>query len=276
MTEQRYHTLLKILGATILVFFTCAPIFWMIAFSLNRHPDFLTSASELALTPANYRGIITNSSLGILQYLRNSVIVSLVAAILVTGIAFISAYTITRMRFRFRMAIPVTLLAISMFPQISIVGYLFRLMNWLGLINTYSALIFPYTAIALPLAVWLMVSMLSQLPRDLDRAALIDGASRLQIIRLVIFPVAVPGIVSTMILTFIFSFNEFMFALMLTTDFHARTIPVGIALFTGLHGEIPYGQLMAGAVVAVLPVIILAAVFQRRIIQGLTGGSIKA
>ncbi len=275
MRESSRLAILKTVGVVFLVIFTCAPIFWMLVFSFARHPDFLIRASSYSLTFANYQEILTNSSLGILDYLRNSVIISITAAALVTAVAFISSYTFTRMQFRFRGFMPLVLLAVSMFPQISIVGYLFQLMNWLGWINTYPALIFPYTAIALPLAVWLMMSTLAQLPRDLDKAAMIDGASRVQIMRLVIFPIAAPGVVSTLILAFILSFNEFMFALMLTTDFKARTIPVGIALFTGLHGEIPYGQIMAGAVVATLPVIILAAVFQRRIIQGLAGGSIK-
>jgi multiple sugar transport system permease protein len=275
MSESTRLTILKLVGVLMLVVFTCAPIFWMLIFSFARHPDFLISGSSYSPTFDNYFQILTNNSLGILQYLRNSIAISAIAAALVTGIAFVSSYTFTRMQFRFRGFVPLALLAVSMFPQISIVGYLFQLMTSLGWINTYPALIFPYTAIALPLAVWLLMSTLSQLPRDLDRAAMIDGASRLQIMRLVIFPIAAPGVVSTLILAFILSFNEFMFALMLTTDFKARTIPVGIALFTGLHGEIPYGQIMAGAVVATLPVIILAALFQKRIIQGLAGGSIK-
>jgi multiple sugar transport system permease protein len=275
MRESTRLTIMKAAGVVLLVIFTCAPIFGMLIFSFARHPDFLIRASSYSPTLDNYVQILTNRSLGILKYLRNSVIVSGAAAVLVTAIAFISSYTFTRMQFRFRGFVPLGLLAVSMFPQISIVGYLFQLMIWLGWINTYPALIFPYTAIALPLAVWLMMSTLSQLPRDLDKAAMLDGASRLQIMRLVIFPIAAPGVISTLILAFILSFNEFMFALMLTTDFKARTIPVGIALFTGLHGEIPYGQIMAAAVVATLPVIILAALFQRRIIQGLGGGSIK-
>jgi multiple sugar transport system permease protein len=167
------------------------------------------------------------------------------------------------------------MLAFSMFPQISIVGYLFKVMTWLGWINTYPALIFPYIALGMPLALWIMLSYFSQLPTDLDRAALVDGATRFQVLRRIIFPIAVPGAFSTMLLVFIYSFNEFLFALMLTVDYSARTIPVGIAMFQGLHGQIPYGYIMAAAAVATLPVIVLAAMFQRRVIQGLTQGAIK-
>jgi multiple sugar transport system permease protein len=167
------------------------------------------------------------------------------------------------------------ILAMSMFPPVSLVGYLFKLMTALGWINTYPALIFPYVAWTLPLSLWILVSYFSRIPRDLDRAGLIDGCSRLQILFKIIFPVAAPGIFATLLLAFIFAFNEFLFALMLTTDRAARTIPVGIALFEGLHGQIPWGEIMAAATLATLPVVALALIFQRRIIQGLTRGAVK-
>ncbi len=162
-----------------------------------------------------------------------------------------------------------------MFPQISIIGYLFRLMTNLGWINTYFALMFPYMTLGMPLALWIMLSYFSQIPVELDKAGLVDGASRFQILRKIIFPVALPGILSALLLAFIFSFNEFMFSLMLTIDYNARTIPVGIALFQGLHGEIPWGYIMASSVIATVPVIILALVFQRYIIEGLSRGAVK-
>jgi multiple sugar transport system permease protein len=112
-------------------------------------------------------------------------------------------------------------------------------------------------------------------PKDLDRAALIDGCSSLAVLRKVIFPVAAPGIFSTALLAFIFAFNEFLFALMLSTDQAARTVPVGIALFEGLHGEIPWGVVMAASILTTVPVVLLALVFQRRIIEGLTRGAVK-
>jgi len=137
------------------------------------------------------------------------------------------------------------------------------------------ALVFPYTAWILPLSLWVLTSYFSRIPRDLDRAALIDGCGPLQALRKVIVPVAAPGIFSTAILAFIFAFNELLFALMLTTDFRARTIPVGIALFEGLHGEIPWGAVMAAATLATVPVVAMTLLFQRRIVQGLTRGAVK-
>ena len=171
--------------------------------------------------------------------------------------------------------IPLVLLAFSMFPQISIVGYLFKMMIGLGWINTYAGLIFPYITLGLPLALWIMLSYFSEISTELDRAALVDGATRIQILHKIILPLAAPGALSATLLVFIYSFNEFLFAMMLTTDYRARTIPVGIAFFEGLHGQIPWGHLMAVAVISVVPVILLAAVFQRKIIRGLLQGAIK-
>ena len=145
-------------------------------------------------------------------------------------------------------------------------------LNW---INTYKALVLPYIAWVLPLSVWILVTYFSKVPRELDKAALVDGCNKWQLLYKVIYPVAKPGIFSVFLLAFIFSINEFMFALMLTTDYGARTIPVGIALFQGLHGEIPWGTIMAAAAVTTLPIVILTLAFQKHIIGGLTRGAIK-
>jgi multiple sugar transport system permease protein len=120
------------------------------------------------------------------------------------------------------------------------------------------------------------VSYFSQIPEDLDKAGLMDGCSRLRILIKIIFPVAAPGVFSAGLLAFVVAFNEFLFALMLTTDYTARTVPVGIALFQGLHGETPWGEIMAAATITTIPVVIITLVFQRRIIHGLTRGAIKA
>ena len=164
-----------------------------------------------------------------------------------------------------------------MFPPVSLVSYLFRMMSALHWINTYAALVLPYTAWVLPLSLWILAGYFSRIPRDLDRAALLDGCGRFAALWKVMIPVAAPGIFSTAILAFIFAFNEFLFALLLTTDHRtpARS-PSGIALFEGLHGEIPWGMIMAAATLAVVPVVLArAGVFQRRIVAGLTGGAVR-
>jgi len=275
MREQRMIVLFKILGAVFLLLFCLLPFSWMIIISLTKNPDFLASGSSVSFTINNYTDLLQSGSTHLLDYLRNSLIISIVSAVCATVFAGLSAYAITRLTFPGRIIIPLALLAFSMFPQISIIGYLFKLMTWLGWINTYYALIFPYITLGLPLALWIMLSYLSRISTELDKAALVDGATRWQILQKIIFPVALPGIFSTFMLILIYSFNEFLFALMLTIDYKARTIPVGIALFEGLHGQVPWGYIMASAVIAVIPLIILIAFFQRYIIQGLTEGAVK-
>ncbi len=275
MSERVVKTILLLIGAAFLFGFCIAPFLWMVVVSFSKNPDFLSAQAAFTFTVQNYTDVLTSDSVHLLDYLRNSLIISAVSAVFATLFASLSAYAITRMHFPGKILIPVSLLAFSMFPQISIVGYLFKFMTTLGWINTYSALIFPYITLGMPLALWIMLSYFSQLSIELDKAALVDGATRLQILRKIIFPIAVPGAFSTILLVFIYSFNEFLFALMMTIDHSARTIPVGIALFEGLHGQIPWGQIMASAVIATIPMIILAAIFQKHIIQGLTQGAIK-
>ena len=265
----------KIISLSFLATFCLFPIFWMVIISFSKNLNFLDGQNSFVFTFKNYREILADPSLHLLIYLKNSLVVSSVAAIISTFFAALSAYAITRLKFPGKLLIPFFLLAISMFPQISIVGNLFKIMIHLNLINTQGALVLPYITLGMPLALWIMMSYFSQLPIELDYAAMIDGARRLQILRKIIFPLALPGIIATSLLVFIHSFNEFLFALILTTDYHARTIPVGIALFEGLHGEIPWGHIMASAVIAILPTILLTVIFQKYIIQGLTKGAVK-
>lgn len=276
MSADQSQSFLTYFTGILVLIFCLLPVVWMVVVSCSEQPDFLTAGTNFSFTLANYRDILVSREAHFLDYLKNSLIVSFSSALLATSFAGLAAYAITRLRFSGRIAIPMVLLAFSMFPQISIVGYLFRMMTGLGWTNTYYALIFPYTAMALPLSLWIMLSYFSQLPQELDKAAMIDGASRWQVVDKIITPLAMPGVVSTFLLAFMLSFNEFLFALMLTTDYRARTIPVGIALFQGLHGQIPWGHIMAGAAIATLPIFVLVIFFQKRIVQGLTQGAIKA
>ena len=163
---------------------------------------------------------------------------------------------------------------VSMFPQISIVSPLFLLLRFLRLIDTYPGLILPYTTFAMPLTVWLLVAYFRQLPEELEQAARVDGAGRLRTLWEVILPLSLPGLVTTGILTFIYCWNEFLFALSFTVSPERRTVPVAIALFRGQY-QVPWGQVLAAAVVATAPVALLVLFFQRRIVQGLTSGALK-
>jgi ABC-type glycerol-3-phosphate transport system permease component len=275
MIEEKFKSILIYIGLIFALAFCLLPIIYMVVTSTSGHPDFLSIQTTFNFTLKHYYSILTNKSLHFLDYLKNSLLISGISAFITVLIAGLAAYAITRLALPGKIFILFFVLTVSMFPQISLLSFIFKLMIKLGWINTYFALIFPYIAWILPLSLWILVSYFSQIPKELDKAALIDGCTRFQILRKVIFPVATPGLFSTGLLAFIFAFNEFMYALMLTIDYKARTVPVGIALFQGLHGEIPWGDIMAAATITTFPVVIIAIVFQRHIIQGLTRGAVK-
>jgi len=275
MSDETQVRLLYRAGALGIAIFSLGPILYMTLTAASARPDFLSPGAGFTVTAAHFVSVLGTTSLHFPEYLRNSLIVSGLSAAFCVGIASPAAYAITRLPLPGRIVFLLCILAVSLFPPVCMVSYLFQVMGDLGWINTYPALVLPYIAWILPLSLWILTSYFTQVPVDLDRAALIDGCSRLAILRKVVFPVAAPGIFSTALLAFIFAFNEFLFALMLTTDHAARTVPVGIALFEGLHGEIPWGVVMAASVLTTVPVILLTLVFQRRIIQGLTRGAVK-
>ncbi len=275
MGERTIKRWLIIGCAAFMLCFCLAPFVYMASVSVATRPDFLSERVAFEFTSQHHKAVTTAKSLHFLRYLGNSIAISLLSAFFCIVIASLAAYAITRMRFKGKMSLLLLALAVSMFPQIGLVGYLFKAMSRLGWINTYQALVLPYIAWSLPLSLWILVSYFSQIPIELDKAALIDGCTRTQALRKVILPVAAPGVFSMFLLAFILAFNEFMFALMLTTDYHARTIPVGIALFQGLHGQTPWGNVMAASVLTVAPVVVMTLVFQRQIIGGLTRGAVK-
>jgi multiple sugar transport system permease protein len=271
--EEKIKSIFVVIGSVFMVTFSLLPFVYMFFTSINLKVDFLESGWFFTLK--HYKDILTTPSLHFLDYLRNSIVVSAISTVITVFITSLAAFAITRLEMKGKIIILFSVLAVSMFPQVSIVGYLFKMFAKFHLINTYAALIAPYTAWILPLTLWILVSYFSQIPRELDKAAIIDGCNEIQILFKVIFPVAIPGIISASLLSFIFAFNEFLFALILTTDFNARTVPVGIALFEGLHGQVPWGQIMAASCITVLPIVIMTLVFQKHIIGGLTRGAIK-
>jgi len=275
VNEERLRSVLILGGVSFMTVFSLLPFAYMVLTGFSSRPDFLDPRTPFTFTLDHHLAVLSSETLHFPEYLLNSLIISALSAFFAVFIAALAAYAITRLPMPGKALLLFFALTASMFPQVSLISYLFQLMSSLGWINTYAALVLPYTAWVLPLALWILVSYFARIPRDLDRAALVDGCSRWQILRRVIFPVAAPGIFSTFLLAFIFAFNEFLFALMLTTDYRARTIPVGIALFQGLHGETPWGDIMAAATVTTIPVVFLTVVFQRRIVQGLTRGAVK-
>ena len=275
MSETGLKKILLFTGAVFLAGFSLTPFLWMIVVSFTNEPDFLITGS-FSPTFSNYVNILTSASLHFPDYLGNSMIVSSVTAVMVTILTSFAAYSVSRFRFPGKTVIPVSILAVSMFPQISIAGYLFRMFSSAGLTNTYTALVLPYTAWTIPIALWINMSYFFQIPADLDKAALVDGAGRIRTLLKIIMPLAFPGIFSSFLLVFIMCFNEFLFALMLTIDYTAQTIPVGIAMFQGIHGEIPWGNLMAASAVSSIPLVAITLIFQRYVVGGLMSGALKS
>jgi len=275
MREETVKKLLMTLAAFLTAVFCLGPFLYMVLTALSVNPDFLLPTKALHLTFSNFAAVILSESTHFPAYLRNSLVISASAAVITVFLASLAAYALTRLPMPGKTLLLVGILAISMFPPISLISYLFKFMSALEWINTYQGLILPYVAWSMPLSLWILVSYFAQVPRDLDRSARIDGASRFQTLIKIILPVAAPGVFSTTLLVFIFAFNEFLFALMLTVDFRSRTIPVGIALFEGIHGQIPWGEIMAAATLTTIPVVILTLIFQRRMVQGLTRGAVK-
>lgn len=206
--------------------------------------------------------------------IRNSLVVAGTTALFCVVVGALAAYALARLRFRGKPLVLGFLLAVTMFPQISIVSPLYLLLRALGLIDTYPGLILPYLTFAMPLTVWLLTGFFRQLPVDLEEAAYVDGATRWQTFTRVLLPLTAPGLATAGILTFIYCWNEFLFALSFTLGPERHTVPVAIALFRGQY-QVPWGQILAAAVIATAPVAALVLAFQRRIVQGLTAGAVK-
>jgi ABC-type glycerol-3-phosphate transport system permease component len=270
MQASRWSTV----GGLGLVTLFTAPIAWMVAASLRPESLLFGGAGEgtMGLTGEHYRALFAERAFVI--PIRNSLIVAAFTTAVAVPAAALCAYAIARLPMRGKGPLLALLLAVSMFPQISVVAPLFLALRELHLLDTYPGLVLSHAAFATPLAVWLLTAFFRQMPRELEEAAMLDGASRLRIMRDVVFPLAAPALASAAILTFLFSWNEFLFALSFTLGPERQTVPVAITLFRGRY-QVPWGQVLASAVVATIPVAIIVLAFQRRIVAGLTAGAIK-
>jgi ABC-type glycerol-3-phosphate transport system permease component len=250
------------------------PIYWAVAASLAREAQLFESPTlvPIPLVLDHYRALFTERDF--LTPIRNSLIVAGATTALAVTIGAFCAYAIARLRFRGKALLMAGIISISMFPQVAIVSPLYLLLRELRLIDTYPGLILPYLTFAMPLSIWLLAGFFRQLPRDLEDAATLDGAGRLRTFVDVVLPLSWPGLATTAILTFLYCWNEFLFALSLTLTPERHTVPVAIALFRGQY-QVPWGQILAGAVIATIPVVVLVLVAQRRIVTGLTAGAVK-
>jgi ABC-type glycerol-3-phosphate transport system permease component len=206
--------------------------------------------------------------------IRNSIIVAGATTVLSVTLGTACAYALARLRFRGKALALAFVLAVSMFPQISIVAPLYLVLRELRLLDTYPGLVLPYLTFAMPLTIWMLVGFFRQLPVELEDAAFMDGAGRWRTAWDVLLPLAAPGLATTAILTFLYCWNEFLFALSFALGPDSYTVPVAIALFRGQY-QVPWGEILAAAVIATAPVAAIVLVAQRRIVAGLTAGAVK-
>ena len=262
---------------------TVLPLLWMLSLSLKSASD-LANPDKAYLgnfwpkdpTLDNYRLIFTGGASDLfMPALRNSLIVCLLATLISVVLAMFCAYAISRLEFKGKKMILTTALAVSFFPVVAMVTPLFDVWSRVGLFDTIPGLIIPYLALTLPLSIWTMSAFFQQIPWEMEQAAQVDGASSWQAFRKVIIPLATPGVFTTAIITFFTAWNDFVFAISLTSD-QARTVPAALAFFTGASQfEQPTGAIMAASVVVTIPVVVLVLIFQRRIVAGLTSGAVK-
>ena len=265
---------LRAAGLALVMGYCLAPFLWQVITSIKPAEELMSLPPLLPtrLTLEHYAAIFAGYPF--LRIIANSALVAACTTLLALTIGVPAAFALSVLHVRGRAAILAGVLAISMFPPVAIVSPLFLALSALGLHDTLVALVVTYTTFSLPLAVWLLTNFFAALPRELYAAARVDGCTAFGALARVMLPLAAPGLLAAGLLTFIFAWNEFLFALTFTATEATRTIPVGIALFPGLH-EVPYGEIAAAAVTVTLPVVALATAFQRRIVEGLTAGAVK-
>jgi multiple sugar transport system permease protein len=263
------------LAALLVFIFIVLPLYWMIASAFKTPANVGASPPQLfphPLSVQNFSVAFSQNTFG--RYIVNSVIVAVVATALVLVLGTLAGYALGRLPMRGKFTVLTILLMISVFPEIAVVVPLYALLRDIGWLNSYQALIIPYTAFFLPFAIWILRNYFLGIPHEMEESARIDGASPLRTIWSVILPQAWPGLFTAGIFTFTACWTEFLMALSLNVSNSYRTIPVGVALF-GSQFTVPYGTIFAASVVAVVPIGILVFIFRRSVVSGLTAGAVK-
>jgi ABC-type glycerol-3-phosphate transport system permease component len=251
------------------------PLLWVFKMSIVTKSELFASPPTILPhepTGASYATIFGDSAFQ--RALINSTVIAGVTTVICLFFGSLAAYAIARLRFRFKGIVMTLILAISFFPAVAIIAPLFIQFRRIGIIDTYLAAIVPDVVFAMPLTIWILVAFFKELPFDLEEAAKIDGATTIQAFRMVIVPLAAPGVFTTAILTFIFAWNEFLFANTFLFDERTQPVTVVIPNFATVY-TVDYGAQAAAAVVVTVPLVILVLIFQRRIVSGLTAGAVK-
>jgi trehalose/maltose transport system permease protein len=258
-----------------IVFYTVFPFYWAIVSSLKSGSE-LFKIEFWPSQPAwdNYVAVFREQPFG--RNILNSVFVAVSTVLLSLSLAVAAAYALGRIQFRGRTTLLFVVLGVSMFPQIAVLSGMFELIRAMGLYNNLLALTLSYMIFTLPFTVWVLTTFMRELPKELEEAAIVDGAKPYTIVTKVFMPLMGPALATTGLLAFIAAWNEFLFALTFTLSGEQRTVPVAIALISGASSfELPWGNIMAASVIVTVPLIILVLIFQRRIVSGLTAGAVK-
>ena len=274
-TGWRKYVNLITIATLVTVLFILIPLYWLVATSFKNPNSIGTSPPDLAPSPfstQNYHDAFVNYDFGV--YFKTSIIVTLATTALVLILGTLAGYALGRLPMRGKFTTMVTLLIISVFPAVAVLAPLYLLMRQIGWLNSYQALILPYTAFNLPFAIWILRNYMLGIPKEMEETGRIDGAGPLRTVWTIILPMALPGLFTAGIFTFTACWTEFLMALTFNSANNYRTIPVGIAEFGGNY-QVPYGTIFAASVVAVVPIGILVFIFRRFVISGLTSGAVK-
>jgi multiple sugar transport system permease protein len=270
----RRRTVVWLAGLVVVVngFF---PAVWILLTSLKTETELIQSPiTYLPAAPTLQNYVVAFTTQPLLRFMANSFVVATLSTVLCVLVSALAAYALTRLRLPGRNVIMGVLLAIAMFPLISLMVPLFKVMRELGLLNTYLALILPYAVLSMPVCTLVMASFFQDIPPDLEAAAMIDGCSRVGALFKVVIPLSAPGVFTAAILAFVNAWDEFLLALTMMNRVNMRTLSVGITLYQG-EFAFPWPLISAALIVAIVPISILIAVFQERVVGGLTAGGVK-
>jgi trehalose/maltose transport system permease protein len=258
-----------------IIVFNLFPFVWALLSSFRPTSElFSTRLLPTVLTLDHYAAVFRDNRF--VTALGNSVIVAGSTVLLALALGSLCAYALGRLPFRFKGAVLYLILTMTMFPTISVLSGLFVMLKTLDLFNSRQGLILTYLIFTMPFTIWVMTQYFRSLPRELEEAAYVDGASPLKVFWDILLPLTMPGLVSTGLLAFIAAWNEFLFALTFTVTDTMKTVPVVISQFSGSTSfEQPWGSIMAGSMVVTIPLVILVMIFQYRIVEGLTAGAVK-
>jgi N,N'-diacetylchitobiose transport system permease protein len=252
------------------------PVYWMINTAFKPRPEVMTATPIFFpqhLTLSNFIGAFTQPSF--LTDLRNSVIVVSSAVVLSIVIGALASAALSRFKFRGRRTIMVLILAVQMLPVTALLIPTFLVFNQLNLIGTYLALILAYLASALPFSIWVMRGFFIAIPYEIEEAAMVDGAGTWRILRSILFPLVMPGVIATSIFSFITAWNEYLIAYTFMKDQNMYTLPVWLASFANPQTGTDFGGQMAASVLFSLPVVVFFLLIQRKLVSGMSAGAVK-